>query len=228
MLSAESYLDQVPCINLPQRSLLTAIGAQCHNIWCPSSFVAGTSNNRPQLDLRHCRHLVEPRTVPRHQSANLALSRSIWLFLRYGKRHDDSQTRSTSSKTPRSGHSYGQSTPQLRPDGFESPRVVIACRGGRQLDSRRSEGSDVPLEPGIQKKMEFWLVENSSDGDVSLESINHKLESGRDMTSDGPKTLSQFQQRQVSFLQELVTTSLCPRSSVTTYFGTTSLLLFPG
>ncbi|KAB5522107.1 hypothetical protein GE09DRAFT_500810 [Coniochaeta sp. 2T2.1] len=111
-------------------------------------------------------------------AANLALSLSIWGFIRHGKRPENSQQRSASSKIPRSGHSFGKHTPSLRPDQFDSPTCVVTCRRDRQ-DSRISEGSDIPLEPGIQKKTEFWLVEDASDNNTSRDNVLQKSEAAQ-------------------------------------------------
>ncbi|KAL0935585.1 uncharacterized protein CTRU02_210176 [Colletotrichum truncatum] len=87
-------------------------------------------------------------------AANLALSRSIWVHF-FGSRDNQTLPGSTGRSNP-AGSGYVNS--KLRGDRFEVPSTMI--RSHRRGSETRSSNSDIPLEPGIQKKTEFWWTED--------------------------------------------------------------------
>lgn len=168
------------------------IYAQRHWLWCSTGILTRTCHDRPQLCVFPSPSTCHPTYMCCStgtyaiaaiwsnlelflgiNAANLALSLSIWGFIRHGKRPEGSQSRSANSNTPRSGHSFGKHTASLRPDQVDLPTCIISSRRDRQKDSSRprSEGSDIPLEPGIQKKTEFWLVEDASENDSPSDNV---------------------------------------------------------
>ncbi|WYZ39460.1 hypothetical protein EsH8_III_001374 [Colletotrichum jinshuiense] len=85
-------------------------------------------------------------------AANLALSRAILLY--FIPRMDKTLPRDPSIP---SIHGYIHS--ELRSDRYEIPSTTISSGHGRSSDTS-SSNSDTPLEPGIQKKIEFWWTED--------------------------------------------------------------------
>jgi hypothetical protein len=89
-------------------------------------------------------------------AANLAVSRSIYMYFRHGKNGttNSSQSKST-GYPPRSG--YINQTSFTR-DPFDAAATVVTTSGRRHSLSK-SEASDIPLEPGIHKKTSFAIRE---------------------------------------------------------------------
>ncbi|TKW54691.1 hypothetical protein CTA1_5615 [Colletotrichum tanaceti] len=79
-------------------------------------------------------------------AANIALSRAVYTYF----------FPSSSDSRP-SGNGYFHSG--LRSDRFEIPATMVSS-GRLQGSAARSSNSDIPLEPGIQKKTEFWRRED--------------------------------------------------------------------
>lgn len=92
-------------------------------------------------------------------AANLALSPSIYShFFGSGKAQ-----RTLPGSTDRSNPTEsGYLTSKLRCDRFEVPSTMIRSPRRRGSETR-SQNSDIPLEPGIQKKTEFWWTEDETD-----------------------------------------------------------------
>ncbi|KAK1770194.1 hypothetical protein QBC33DRAFT_446602 [Phialemonium atrogriseum] len=101
-------------------------------------------------------------------AANLALSRSVWMFLRHGRRANTSgRTQSQNWTSPPSeGSSRGSGMRMATTRSATSARTEAdeAARGGRGgADGgmgRRpgSEGSDIPLHLGVGGKNSFWAL----------------------------------------------------------------------
>lgn len=87
-------------------------------------------------------------------AANLALSRSIWVFLRHGK-SDGGGSHATWSGRSGTGNSRSAGTGRRR--GLFDTEIGGSATVVAE-DGRRSEGSDIPLEPGVQGRKEFWTV----------------------------------------------------------------------
>jgi hypothetical protein len=91
-------------------------------------------------------------------AANLALSRSIYLYFRRGKDGTSSSAAKSAGYHQRSGY-INQSS--LRHDAF--PPSTVITSNGRRPSSSKSEASDIPLEPGIRKKTAFAVMEEYPD-----------------------------------------------------------------
>jgi hypothetical protein len=96
-------------------------------------------------------------------AANLALSRSIYVFFRYGKDGAGSSQSRGSQYPSRSGYINQAS---LRGDKFEPPSTFVASNGS-QRSVPKSESSDTPLKPGIHMKTEFIVMEERPGNDKS-------------------------------------------------------------
>ncbi|KZL71457.1 integral membrane protein [Colletotrichum tofieldiae] len=87
-------------------------------------------------------------------AANLALSRAIIFY--FFQRNDGT------IPTERSGsYNNGYTHSGLRSGRFEISATKISS-GKRRGSEARSSNSDIPLEPGIQKKTEFWWSEDGN------------------------------------------------------------------
>ncbi|KAF9869973.1 integral membrane protein [Colletotrichum karsti] len=91
-------------------------------------------------------------------AANLALSRSIWVHF-FGS--SDSHAIPGGSTGLSNPSESGYLNSKLRGDRFEVPSTMIRSR--RRNSETRSSNSDIPLEPGIQKKTEFWWTEDDEN-----------------------------------------------------------------
>ncbi|TDZ16139.1 hypothetical protein Cob_v011058 [Colletotrichum orbiculare MAFF 240422] len=89
-------------------------------------------------------------------AANLALSRAIYLYFREGS---GSKSRGRANT---SGFGYADSG--YRGDGFKVSSTFISSKLRRATSKAPSSNSDIPLEPGIQKKTEFWWREDEGSG----------------------------------------------------------------
>ncbi|KAK1848968.1 integral membrane protein [Colletotrichum chrysophilum] len=87
-------------------------------------------------------------------AANLALSRSIWVHF-FGSNDSHAIPGSTGRSNPTES---GYVNSKLRGDQFEVPSTMVRSR--RRGSETRSSNSDIPLQPGIQKKTEFWWTED--------------------------------------------------------------------
>ncbi|TQN69528.1 hypothetical protein CSHISOI_06004 [Colletotrichum shisoi] len=87
-------------------------------------------------------------------AANIALSRAVYTYFF-----------PPSSESRPSGHSGPSSNGYfhsgLRSDRFEIPATMVSS-GRRRGSATRSSNSDIPLEPGVQKKTAFWWREDGS------------------------------------------------------------------
>ncbi|KAF4847965.1 hypothetical protein CGCSCA4_v005273 [Colletotrichum siamense] len=87
-------------------------------------------------------------------AANLALSRSIWVHF-FGSNDAQAIPGSTGRSNPADS---GYVNSKLRGDQFEVPSTMVRSR--RRGSETLSSNSDIPLQPGIQKKTEFWWTED--------------------------------------------------------------------
>ncbi|CCF36982.1 integral membrane protein [Colletotrichum higginsianum] len=87
-------------------------------------------------------------------AANIALSRAVYTYFF----SPSSESRPSDHSGP-SSNGYFHSG--LRSDRFEIPATMVSS-GRRRGSATRSSNSDIPLEPGIQKKTEFWWREDGS------------------------------------------------------------------
>ena len=90
-------------------------------------------------------------------AANLALSRSVWIFFR-GDRTTSSPGASSYLSTLPSRSGF---TGKLRGDRYTTTSTIVESRPRPSI--AHSGTSDIPLEPGIKKKTEFWLSETDED-----------------------------------------------------------------
>ncbi|KAK1676372.1 integral membrane protein [Colletotrichum godetiae] len=89
-------------------------------------------------------------------AANLALSRSIYVHFFSNGKAQQTLPGSTGRSNPLES---GYLNSKLRGDRFEVPSTMIGSPRRRGSETRSSD-SDIPLEPGIQKKTEFWWTED--------------------------------------------------------------------
>ena len=87
-------------------------------------------------------------------AANLALSRSVWMFFRYGEERKRTNNSKGSGYPQRSGY-INQGSFNHTP--FQQASTVGTAIGRPSLS--KSEASDIPLEPGIHMKTGFAVVE---------------------------------------------------------------------
>ncbi|KAK3360701.1 integral membrane protein [Lasiosphaeria hispida] len=92
-------------------------------------------------------------------AANLALSRSVYMFFRYGEEGKRSAHSKSSGYPQHSGY-INQASFQHTP--FQ-PASTVGTAVGRRPSLSRSESSDIPLEPGIHKKTGFAVLEEYPD-----------------------------------------------------------------
>ncbi|KAF6830301.1 integral membrane protein [Colletotrichum musicola] len=96
-------------------------------------------------------------------AANLALTRSIWAhFFGNGGGGGAHAIPGSTGRTNPSESGYLNS--KLRGDRFEVPATMIRSSRSRGGSDTRGSDSDIPLEPGIQKKTEFWWTDVDEDG----------------------------------------------------------------
>lgn len=103
-------------------------------------------------------------------AANLALSRQIYQFLRPNAvmTHDGSYFPRYGTRDGEHSRSAQQFSRKLRdPAGSLALAGHDTCiESERQRPSiSKSEGSEIPLEPGIRKKTEFWISEGEDERD---------------------------------------------------------------
>ncbi|KAF6794285.1 integral membrane protein [Colletotrichum sojae] len=96
-------------------------------------------------------------------AANLALARSVWAhFFGSGGGGGAHAIPGSTGRTNPSESGYLNS--KLRGDRFEVPATMIRSSRSRGGSDTRGSDSDIPLEPGIQKKTEFWWTDVDEDG----------------------------------------------------------------
>ncbi|KAF9872132.1 integral membrane protein [Colletotrichum karsti] len=93
-------------------------------------------------------------------AANLALSRAIYLYFRQGS--------STASKSQTDPSAAGHvNTRGHIGDRFVMPSTTISTGLRRIPSETRSSDSDIPLEPRIQKRTDFWWREDGSPQQIT-------------------------------------------------------------
>lgn len=93
----------------------------------------------------------------------MALSRSVYKYLRYGKEGTSSSQSRGATYPQRSG--YINQTNSFTNDVFDPPSTVITA-GGRRPSVSKSESSDIPLQPGIHMKTSFAVQEEYPVNDI--------------------------------------------------------------
>ncbi|OHE92932.1 integral membrane protein [Colletotrichum orchidophilum] len=89
-------------------------------------------------------------------AANLALSRAIYAHFFSNEKTQQTLPGSTSRSKPLES---GYLNSRLRGSRFEVPSTIIGSPRRRGSETR-SSNSDIPLEPGTQKRTEFWWAED--------------------------------------------------------------------
>lgn len=93
-------------------------------------------------------------------AANAALSRQIYVFF-FGEKEQKTNNSSYAQHSQPSRSAYLNS--RLRGDHAARPETYIHT--DRRLSNAKSDNSDIPLEPGIQKRTDFWISEEDVDSD---------------------------------------------------------------
>ncbi|KAH7368264.1 hypothetical protein B0T11DRAFT_326459 [Plectosphaerella cucumerina] len=93
-------------------------------------------------------------------AANAALSRQIFVFF-FGEKEQKTNHSSYAQNSQPSRSAYLNS--RLRGDNAARPETYIHT--DRRLSNAKSDNSDIPLEPGIQKRTDFWISEEDVDND---------------------------------------------------------------
>lgn len=100
-------------------------------------------------------------------AANAALSRQIYVHF-FGEEKEPINYSSYAINSHPSRSAYLES--RLRGDNAGRPETYIHT--DRRLSNAKSDNSDIPLEPGIQKRTDFWIseqdVEAGSQTDGSM------------------------------------------------------------
>ncbi|KAI3539887.1 hypothetical protein CSPX01_08594 [Colletotrichum filicis] len=97
-------------------------------------------------------------------AGNLALSRSLWFYFFGEKQLPSSHPSAYGNSSHRSRSAYNNGS---RLHGDNGGTTDIFIRSGRRPSLSKSDHSDIPLEPGIQKRTEFWISEEDVDGNDS-------------------------------------------------------------
>ncbi|TDZ16032.1 hypothetical protein Cob_v011111 [Colletotrichum orbiculare MAFF 240422] len=98
-------------------------------------------------------------------AANLSLSRSIWFFF-FGEKTPPTQPSAYANSNVNSQSRSAYLNSRLRGDNTGPSDAYI--RSERRPSVSKSDHSDIPLEPGIQKRTEFWISEEDGDSDASV------------------------------------------------------------
>ncbi|KAF3349321.1 hypothetical protein HYQ45_008521 [Verticillium longisporum] len=98
-------------------------------------------------------------------AANTALSRQVYVHV-FGEK----ETSSNPSYTPNSHSRTGYLASKLRGDNVGRPETYV--QAGRRGSNAKSDHSDIPLEPGIQKRTEVWISEEDLDSDGPADGKN--------------------------------------------------------
>ncbi|KAI1077246.1 hypothetical protein F5B20DRAFT_552833 [Whalleya microplaca] len=100
--------------------------------------------------------------------ANLAVSRSIYVYFRWGKDNLGSSTGHSGLGYRASRSGYINQSSQRREDLFPSTaKSKIISTNRRRPSLTQSEDSDIPLEPGvIHRRMDYSITEEHNHGDM--------------------------------------------------------------
>ncbi|KAK2016094.1 hypothetical protein LZ32DRAFT_626466 [Colletotrichum eremochloae] len=95
-------------------------------------------------------------------AGNLSISRSLWFYFFGEKEVPTYASAYANSSTHRSRSVYQGS--RLHGDNTDAMDTYI--RSERRPSMTKSESSDIPLEPGIQKRTEIWISEEDAGSDA--------------------------------------------------------------
>ncbi|KAF6798147.1 integral membrane protein [Colletotrichum sojae] len=98
-------------------------------------------------------------------AANLALSRSIFFYF-FGEKPPPSTPSNYANSYANSQARSAYLNSRLRGDATGGPADTY-IHSDRRPSLSKSDHSDIPLEPGIQKRTEFWISEEEADSDAS-------------------------------------------------------------
>ncbi|KZL85847.1 integral membrane protein [Colletotrichum incanum] len=93
-------------------------------------------------------------------AGNLALSRSLWFYF-FGEKQVPTYPSAYGQSSHRSRSAYNNS--RLHGDNADAMDTYI--RSERRPSVSKSDHSDIPLEPGIQKRTEIWISEEDAESD---------------------------------------------------------------
>ncbi|KAK7446601.1 hypothetical protein Landi51_07548 [Colletotrichum acutatum] len=93
-------------------------------------------------------------------AGNLALSRSLWFYFFGEKQLPSSHPSAYGNSSHRSRTAYNNGS---RLHGDNGGNTDTFIRSERRPSLSKSDHSDIPLEPGIQKRTEFWILEEDVD-----------------------------------------------------------------
>ncbi|KAM0270671.1 hypothetical protein ACHAQH_009326 [Verticillium albo-atrum] len=99
-------------------------------------------------------------------AGNVALSRQIYVYF-FGEKESPTNP---SSYAPNSQSRSAYLASKLRGDSAGLPETYIHAR--RRGSSAKSDHSDIPLEPGIQKTTEVWISEEDVESDGRTDGKN--------------------------------------------------------
>ncbi|KAK1991319.1 hypothetical protein LX36DRAFT_352245 [Colletotrichum falcatum] len=103
-------------------------------------------------------------------AANLSISRSLWYYF-FGEKETPTYTSAyANSSSHRSRSAYNSS--RLHGDNTDAMDTYI--RSERRASVSKSDHSDIPLEPGIQKRTEIWVSEEDAAGNDAPESTGRR------------------------------------------------------
>ncbi|CCF45183.1 hypothetical protein CH063_14348 [Colletotrichum higginsianum] len=96
-------------------------------------------------------------------AGNLALSRSLWFYF-FGEKPAPTYPSAYGNSSHPSRSAYHNNGSRLHGDNADAMDTYI--RSERRPSVSKSDHSDIPLEPGIQKRTEIWISEEDGDSDV--------------------------------------------------------------
>ncbi|KAL0932729.1 uncharacterized protein CTRU02_211692 [Colletotrichum truncatum] len=99
-------------------------------------------------------------------AGNLALSRSIYFFF-FGEKQPPSHPSNYANSYANSQSRSAYLNSRLRGDQAGTSASDTYIHSDRRPSVSKSDHSDIPLEPGIQKRTEFWISEEDADSDAS-------------------------------------------------------------